>query len=138
MSISIVSSSLEVRSFCRDLDSSIHTIREQKKTAEVVQSGGMSVPTVILAHNRRMRALLLRCATDSVVGGSYPSLSLKDGFLQFAPSDITGITIGAGMGQTDRYIYFRFLNGADREIEVRECAQDLDRFDLKFRRIAGN
>jgi hypothetical protein len=61
MSISIVSSSLEVRSFCRDLDPSIHTDTKAKKTAEVMQSGGwpVPVPTVILAHNRRMRALLL-------------------------------------------------------------------------------
>lgn len=67
--------------------------------------------------------------------GADQTVSLKNQFFHFAPSDITGITIGAAMNETDRVALFEILDRRRQGIEVWECEEDFTRFALKIRKV---
>ncbi len=80
-------------------------------------------------YEHEYRVISLREADETV--------RLRKQFLHFAPSDITGITIGTAMNHTDRRALFAILDRRRQGLEVWECEEDLDRFALKIRRVSG-
>jgi hypothetical protein len=81
-------------------------------------------------YEQEYRVIALRDADQTV--------TLQNQFLYFAPSDITGITIGTAMDQSDRLALFSILDRRRQGLQVWECAEDLNRFALKIRKIANN
>jgi hypothetical protein len=81
-------------------------------------------------YEEEYRVIALRDADQTI--------SLRDQFLHFAPSDITGITIGAAMDQEDRRALFSILDRRRQQLEVWECVEDFDRFALKIHRISSH
>ena len=80
-------------------------------------------------YEHEYRVIALRGA-DQTVG-------LANQFLHFAPSDITGITIGTAMDETDRLALFSILDRRRQGLEVWECVEDFYRFALKIRKTQG-
>jgi hypothetical protein len=63
------------------------------------------------------------------------SIMLRDNFYHFAPSDITGVTVGLRMSADDRRELGRVLDQRRQAIEVFQCVEDHARFALKIRPV---
>jgi len=80
-------------------------------------------------YEHEYRVIALKAAEETI--------ALKNQFLHFAPSDITGITIGTAMDESDRRALFSILERRRQTLAVWECEEDLNRFALKIRRVSG-
>jgi hypothetical protein len=63
-------------------------------------------------------------------------ITLDGNYFYFAPSDITGITIGMSMKPADRSALLGMLNLRRQAMPIWECIEDRARFALKIRRLA--
>ncbi len=62
-------------------------------------------------------------------------ITLRDNFYYFAPSDITGVTVGLRMSVADRRKLARILAERRQAVEVFECIEDRTRFALEVRPV---
>lgn len=62
-------------------------------------------------------------------------ITLRDNFYHFAPSDITGVTVGLRMSADDRRELARVLQQRRQAVEAFECIEDHARFALKIRPV---
>ena len=63
------------------------------------------------------------------------SITLRNNFYDFAPSDITGVTVGLRMSLADRRKLARILAERRQAVEVFECIEDRTRFALTIRPV---
>jgi len=81
-------------------------------------------------YEHEYRVIALRDAEQTI--------RIQNQFLHFAPSDITGVTIGTAMNENDRRALFSILERRRQGIEVWECVENLNRFALKIRKVQRN
>jgi hypothetical protein len=68
-------------------------------------------------------------------GSESSPIQLRGNFGYFAPSDITGITIGACMSEPDREIVWSILGRRRQALDVWECVADEQTFSLNIRKL---
>jgi hypothetical protein len=62
-------------------------------------------------------------------------ITLTGNYFHFAPSDISGITIGMSMQTTDRNALFAVLDQRRQAVPTWECIEDRSRYALKLRKV---